>query len=71
MAKKKETKKTTTKKTDSDRILELATNLKDLTDVVAQLQDNLTTVNQNCQYACDEIEYMRPRLERALGRLGL
>ena len=71
MAKKKETKKTTTKKTDSDRMLEITENLQQLIDIVAQIQDNLTTVDRNCQYACDEVEYMRPRLERALGRLGL
>ena len=71
MAKKKETKKTTTKKTDSDRILEITENLQQLTDIVAQLQNNLAVVNENCQYACDEAEYMRPALERCLGRLGL
>ena len=71
MAKKKETKKTTTKKTDSELIAKLATQLKELSDIVTQLQDNLAVVNENCQYACDEVEYMRPALERCLGRLGL
>ncbi len=71
MAKKKETKKTTTKKTDNDRILEITENLQQLTDIVSQLQNNLAVVNENCQYACDEVEYMRPALERCLGRLGL
>ena len=71
MAKKTDTKKKVSKKTDVDSISELSKNLDKLTEVVARIQSNLEIVNSNSQYACDEIDQLRPKIDRALGRMGL
>jgi regulator of replication initiation timing len=69
--------KTTTKKEkfDSDyfldQIVKINDNIMDLMKKVAELQENLNIVNENAQYSIDEIESWRPRIEQALGRMGL
>tara|TARA_R110002020_G_scaffold348971_1_gene562617 strand:- start:123 stop:338 length:216 start_codon:yes stop_codon:yes gene_type:complete len=69
--------KTTTKKEkfDSDyfldQIVKINDNLMDVMKKIAELQENLKIVNENAQYSIDEIESWRPRIEQALGRMGL
>ena len=38
---------------------------------IIDINEKLDIVNTNCQYACDEIEDMKPKLLKALDRLGL
>ena len=71
MPKKTKSKKEVIARTESDRILDIIKSVKELTDLVSNLQENLFITNKNCQYACDEIEEMRPKIDKALGRMGL
>tara|TARA_R100000458_G_C8058936_1_gene102780 strand:- start:150 stop:368 length:219 start_codon:yes stop_codon:yes gene_type:complete len=72
MAKKTETKK---EKFDTDyfldQIMKINDNLLTVMKKQAELQENLDIVNKNAQYSIDEIESWRPRIEQALGRMGL
>ena len=54
-----------------DQIVKINDNIMEVMKRIAELQDNLNVVNENAQYSIDEIESWRPRIEQALGRMGL
>ena len=54
-----------------DQIIKINDNLLTVMKNVSELQENLKIVNENAQYSIDEIESWRPRIEQALGRMGL
>ena len=54
-----------------DQIIKINDNIMEVMKRIAELQDNLNVVNENAQYSIDEIESWRPRIEQALGRMGL
>ena len=71
MPKKTKSKKEVVVRTDNDRILDIIKSVKELTDLVSNLQENLFITNKNCQYACDKIEQIELKLNQVAGRLGL
>ena len=38
---------------------------------IIDINEKLDIINNNCQYACDEIEDMKPKIDKALARMGL
>ena len=81
--KKSKTKETVTNKawskmTTTEKIDDIANALSDMVDITSALTDkitaieaNLSTVNNNGQFACDKIEVIEVKLKQIAGRLGL
>ena len=69
------TKKKTTEKLDTDyfldQIMKITEDLLLLTKSVEKIVKDVDRVNENANFACEQLEELRPSIDTIKGRLGL
>ena len=69
------TKKKTTEKLDTDyfldQIMKITEDLLLLTKSVEKIVKDVDRVNENANFACEQLEELRPSIDMIKGRLGL
>jgi len=69
------TKKKTTKTLDNDyfldQILKITENLLTLTKSVEEVTKGMDRINENANFACEQLEELKPSIDIIKGRLGL
>ena len=69
------TKKKTTEKLDTDyfldQIMKITEDLLLLTKSVEKIVKDVDRINENANFACEQLEELRPSIDMIKGRLGL
>ena len=71
MSKTKEAKKKFDSDYFLDQIIKINENLLSLTKSIEKVVEDIDRINENSNFACEQLEELRPTIDTIRGRLGL